>query len=95
MKIFEKSECAAEEKYRLLSSQDGGDLPIPDWGRDRSILSSGCSVPCADIIYITITYIIIIYCAGCVCVCCVLCKGVEFTVNFEQCMASTSNIEGR
>ena len=64
LKIFEKSECAAEEKYRLLSSQGGGDLPIPDWGRDRSILSSGCSVPCADIIHITIIYIII-YCAGC------------------------------
>ena len=93
MKIFEKSECAAEEKYRLLSSQGGGDLPIPDWGRDRSILSSGCSVPCADIIYITIIYIIMIYFAGCVC--CVLCEGVEFTVNFEQCMACTSNIDGR
>ena len=29
------------------------------------------------------------------CVCCVLCEGVEFTVNFEQCMACTSNIDGR
>ena len=29
------------------------------------------------------------------CVCCVLCGGVELTVNFEQCMACTSDIEGR